>query len=209
MIQGNDLNVTLGCDDLCGLEEDGMLHLNLLHFTLHSTYMHYTDVNEINYCLDGTITRQLYPRWLIPSTDPNAEQICKKKCTQFNGFERGKHRLVIPDIDEAHYNVNDVMTDNNSKNVITKVLFYDSISSPTASGKKKRIISAHIKEFIANLVGVFNKTLTKEEMFMPVEESFTMHCTNWFPTQTNGIDCGLFAVVNCLHIFDTRLQSVL
>ena len=136
-------------DDVCGLDKNGMLCMNLLDFILHSTCMHYTDADEINYCLGGTITRQLFPRLLMPITDPNAEQEFKKKCTQFNGVERGKHRLVIPDIDEAHCNVIDVMIDNNSKNFITKVLFYVSMASPTASGKKKRIIPACIKEFIA------------------------------------------------------------
>ena len=94
-----DLNITLGHDDVCGLEENGMLCMNLLDFILHSTCMHCTDVNEINYCLGGTI----FPRWLMSITDPNADQKFHKKCTTLNGFERGKHRLVIPDIDEAHY----------------------------------------------------------------------------------------------------------
>ena len=106
-----------------------MLHMNLLDFILPSTCMHYTDANDINYCLGGTITRQLFHRWLMPITENDAEQKIHKKCTQFNGFERGKHRLVIPDIDEAHYSVIDVMIDNNSKNFITKVLFYDIINS--------------------------------------------------------------------------------
>ena len=32
---------------------------------------------------------------------------------------------------------------------------------------------------------------TKEEMFMPLEESFTMHCTIGCPTQMIGLNCGL------------------
>ena len=147
-----DLIVTLGHDDVCGLEENGMLCMNLLDFVVHSTCIHYTDANEINYCLGRTITRQLFPRWLMLITTPNADQEFDKKCTTFNGFRRGKHRLVIPDIDKAHYNVIDVMIDNISKNFITKVCFDDSMASPSASGKKKRIIPACIKEFIANLV---------------------------------------------------------
>ena len=156
-----DLNITLGCDYVCGLEENGMLHINLLDFILHSTCMQDTDANEINYCLGGTITRQLFPRWLMPIKDPNAEQKFEKRCTEFNAFERGKHRSVIPDIDQAHYNVVDVMRDNNSKNFITKVLFYDSMASPIASVMKKRIILACNKELIANLLGVFNKFCLK------------------------------------------------
>ena len=129
-----DLNIMLGCDDVCGLEGNGILCMNLLAFILHSTCMHHTDVNEIKYYLGGTIKRQLFPRWLIPFKDPNTEQEFKKKCTlkkctQLNSFERGKHRLVTPDIDEAHYNVIDLMIDNNSKYFISKVLFYDSMTS--------------------------------------------------------------------------------
>ena len=156
-----DLNITLGWDDVCGLEENRMLCMNLLDFILRPTCMHYTDANEINYCLGGTITTQLFPRWLMPITNPNADQKFDKKCTASNGFERGKHRLVIPDIDETHYNVIDVMIDNNSKNFTTKVCFHGSMASPAASGKKKGTIPAHIKEFIANLVGVFNKFCLK------------------------------------------------
>ena len=55
-----DLNITLGYDDVCGLEENGMLCIHLLDFILQSTCVHYTDANEINYCLRGTITRQLF-----------------------------------------------------------------------------------------------------------------------------------------------------
>ena len=199
-----ELSITLGCDDACGLEEDGMLCMNLLDLILHSTCMHYTDVNEINYCMGGSITRQLFPRWLMPITDPNAEQKYEKKCPQFNGFESSKHRLVIPNIDGAHYNVIDVMIDNNSKNVITKVLFYDSMEGPEASGKKKRIIPAHIKEFIANLVGVFNKFCLKLKKKCSCQLKKVLQCIVQIdcPTQMNGIDCGLFAVMNCLNIFD-------
>ena len=52
-----DLNATLGHNDVCRLEENGMLCMNLLDFILHSTCIHYTNVNEINYCLGETITR--------------------------------------------------------------------------------------------------------------------------------------------------------
>ena len=181
-----------------------MLHMNLLDFILHSTCLHYTDVNEINYYLGWTITRQLFPRWFMPITYPNADQKFDKKCTPFIGFERGKHRCVIPDVDEAHYNVIDVIIDNNSKNFIAKVCFYDSMTSPTASGKKNRIIPACTKEFIANLVGVFNKSCFKPkkkcscQLKIVLQHIVQIGC----PTQMNGIDCGLFAVMNCLHIFD-------
>ena len=42
-----DLNITLGCDDVCGLEENGMLQMNLLDFILHATCMHYTRLTSV------------------------------------------------------------------------------------------------------------------------------------------------------------------
>ena len=43
---------------------------------------------------------------------------------------------------------------------------------------------------------------TKEEMFMPVKKVLQCIVQIGCPTQMNGIDCGLFAVMNCSHIFD-------
>ena len=84
------------------------------------------------------------------------------------------------------------------------------MASPTASCKKKRIIPAHIKEFIANLVGVFNKFCLKPKKKHSCQLKKGLRCIVQIGchTQTNGVDCGLFAVMNCLHIFD-GLQSVL
>ena len=65
-----DLKVTLGCDNLCGLDENGMLCINLFNDILHSSCINYTNANDINYCLGGTIMRQLFPRWLCQSTIP-------------------------------------------------------------------------------------------------------------------------------------------
>ena len=112
--------------------------------------------------------------------------------------------MVTPDIDEAYYIVIDVMIDNNFKNFITKVCFYDSMASPTPSGKKKRIIPVCIKEFIANLVGVFNKFGLKpnKKCSYQLKKVLQFIVQIGCPTQTNGIDCGLFAVMNSLHIFD-------
>ena len=96
------------------------------------------------------------------------------------------------------------MIDNNSKNFIAKTCFYDSMASLTASGKKNRIIPAHIKEFIANLVGVFNKFCLKPKKKHSCQLKKVLQCIVQIgcPTWMNGIDCGLFAVMNCLHIFD-------
>ena len=56
-----DLIVKLEPSNLGGLEDDDMLHMNLLDFILHLTCTHYSDANDMNYCLGGTVSRQLLP----------------------------------------------------------------------------------------------------------------------------------------------------
>ena len=75
----------------------------------------------------------------------------------FDGLNKGRHQLIIPDIDNLHYNMIDAMINNNSENFITKVLYYDSLTTPAAKFTKKKTASPQIKEFISSLVGVFNK----------------------------------------------------
>ena len=72
-----DLIIKLHPEDLKGLEHDNMLCMNLLDFILHLTCMHYRDANDINYCLGGTVTRQFFPRMLIPISQPTSEKIKK------------------------------------------------------------------------------------------------------------------------------------
>ena len=86
-----DLNVRLGHDDVRGLVGKSMLHKNLLDYILHSTCMHYNDANDISYCLGGTVTRQLFPRWLMPISNRNVDKKFEKSCMTFDGFDRGKH----------------------------------------------------------------------------------------------------------------------
>ena len=185
-----DFNITLGCDDVCGSRGKWNVTHESIGFYSAFYLMHYTDVNEINYCLGGTITRQLFPRWLMPITEPNAEQKFNKKCTQFNGFERGKHRLVIPDIDEPHHELhNKIVTlwlNGKSNNKWQEEKDYSCLYQGIHCK-----LSWSIQQILSQ---------TKEEMFMPVEKSCNVQIG--CPTQTNGIECGLFVVMNCLHIFD-------
>ena len=66
-------------------------------------------------------------------------------CGNFEGFDKGKHQLIIPDIDNSHYNIIDVMIDDNSDNYITKVLYYDSQERPAARLTTKNTINQEIK----------------------------------------------------------------
>ena len=125
-------------EDLRALEDNNMLHVNLLDFILHLTCMHYNDANGINYCLGGTVARQLFPRMLMPISNPNANQNNLKMCRTFDRFDKGKHQLIITDIDDSHYNVIDVMIDDNSENFITKVSYYDLMTTPATKVARER-----------------------------------------------------------------------
>ena len=61
-----DLFVQLHVEDVAGLIDYGYLRMNLLNFILHSTCTHSHETNEYNYCLGGTITRQLLEQMLMP-----------------------------------------------------------------------------------------------------------------------------------------------
>ena len=83
--------------------------------------------------------------------------------------------MVIPDIDEAHYNVIDVMIDNNSKNFIPKCVSLTKWQVQQQVARKKdysctyQRIHCKPSRSIQQIL-----SQTKKEMFMPVEESFTM-----------------------------------
>ena len=69
-----DLVIKLHPEDLKGLEHEDMLCMNLLDFILHLTCMHYSNANDINYCLGGTVTRQLFPRMPMPISEPKSKK---------------------------------------------------------------------------------------------------------------------------------------
>ena len=68
-----DLIIKLEPDDLTGLQGNDMLQMNQLDFILQLTCTHYTNTNDINYCLDDTFTRQLLQEMLIPISNSNAD----------------------------------------------------------------------------------------------------------------------------------------
>ena len=74
-------------------------------------------------------------------SNPNADKNFKKKCEMFDGFDKGRHWLIIPAIDNLHYNVIDVMINNKVENFITKVLYYDSLTKPAAKLTSKKTTS--------------------------------------------------------------------
>ena len=61
-----DLLVQLHAECVAGLIENGYLRMNLLDFILYLTCMYSHDTSEYNYCLRGTITRQLLEQMLMP-----------------------------------------------------------------------------------------------------------------------------------------------
>ena len=114
----------------------------------------------------------------------------KKRCGSFKEFGKGKHHLIIADIDHSHYNVNDHHQD----------IFPE---RPTTRFTNTQTISQCIKYFIVNLVGVLNKLCLKSTK-CSCNVNQALQCIRQIgcPNQHNRIDCGLFAVMNCLHILD-------
>ena len=66
----------------------------------------------------------------MPIRGVKKQEKFEKLCQQLEGFEKGKHQIVVPDIDKSHYSVIDIIIDNKSPNYIMKVLYYDSLVHP-------------------------------------------------------------------------------
>ena len=148
------------------------------------------------------MTSQLMEQMLMPIKTPNENTKFKKVCRMLEGFDEGKHWFIIPDIDSSRYIMINVMIDNNSDNYITKVLYYDSLERPATRAITKNTINLRIKEFIANLVGAFNKfSLNLKKCSCNLKGVHQNIVQTSCPVE-NGIDCGLFAVMICLYIFN-------
>ena len=74
-----------------GLTDNGYLRMNLLDFILRSTCTYSTDMRDINYCLGGTVTRQLLECMVMPIRGPKKQEKFNKLHKQFQGFDKGKH----------------------------------------------------------------------------------------------------------------------
>ena len=126
-----------------------------------------------------------------------------KLCQQLDGFETGKHQVVIPDIDKSHYSVIDIIIDNDSANYITKVFHYDSLVHPKTRSLTMQHVPAQVKDFIQNFVRVFNKFVLNLKNHSCDASKVLLNVVQvTCPIQQNGIDCGLFAIAICLHIFE-------
>ena len=140
---------------------------------------------------------------LLPFRGVKRQQEFEKLCGQLAGFDTGKHQIIVPNIAQSHHSVIDIMTDNNNLNYITKVLHFDSLVWPKTRSLTMKHIPAQVKEFIHNFVRVINKFVHKMkncscDITKVLKNVVQISC----PLQQNGIDCGLFAVIICLHIFD-------
>ena len=82
-------------------------------------------------------------------------------CQQLEGFEKGKHQVVVPDIDRSHNSVIDITIDNKSPNYTMKMLHYDSLVHPKTRSLTMKHVPAPVKEFIQNFGRVFNKFVLK------------------------------------------------
>ena len=39
----------------------------------------------------------------------------EKLCKQLEGFDEGRHQIIVPDIDKSHYSVIDIIIDNKAQ----------------------------------------------------------------------------------------------
>ena len=74
--------------------------------------------------------RQMLEWMLMPTRGIKKQEKFVKLCQQLDGFEKGKHRVVVPDINKSHYSMIDIIIDNKSPNYITKAFHYDSLVHP-------------------------------------------------------------------------------
>ena len=135
--------------------------MNLLDFILHLTCTYSHDTSDVNYCLGGSITRQLLEQMLMPIRGIKKQEKFARLCQQLEGFEKGKHQVVVPDIDRSHYSMIDIIIDNKSPNYIMKVLHYDSLVHPKTRSLTMKYVPAPVNEFILNFIRVFNKFVLK------------------------------------------------
>ena len=64
-------------------------------------------------------------------------------------------------------------------------------------------VPALVKDFIQNFVRVFNKFVFKIKNILCDASKVLMNTVQVScPIQQNEIDCGLFAIANCLRIFE-------
>ena len=84
-----------------------------------------------------------------------------------------------------------------------KVLYYDSLLWPKMRSLTSKNVPARINKFIHNFIRVFNKFVLKIKNCSCDESKVLKKVVQVScPIQQNGIDCGLFAVIICLHIFE-------
>ena len=86
-----DLFVKLHPEDVAGLIDNGNLRMNLLDFILHLTCTYSHNTSEFNYCLGGTIMRQLLEQMLVPIRGMKKQEKFAKWSKELEGFEKGKH----------------------------------------------------------------------------------------------------------------------
>ena len=194
--------VKLNLEDVKGLIDNGYLRMNLQDFILHLTCTYSCDMRDIKYCLGGTVTRQWLEHMVMLIRRPKKQEKFGKLCNQLEGFDEGRHQIFVPDINKSHYSVIDIIIDKKS-NYIMKVLYYDCPLQPKMKSLTSKNVPARIKKFIHNFIRVFNKFVLKIKNHScdeskVLKEVVQVSC----PVQQNGIDCRLFAVASCLHIFE-------
>ena len=110
----------------------------------------------------------------MPIRGEKKQEKFEKLCQQLEGFDKGRHQIVVPDIDKSHYSVIHIIIDNKSPIYITKVLYYDSLCAA------KNKISHHEKCPSTNQ-GVHSEF---HKRFQQCYQSSQESCTGQLPNST-------------------------
>ena len=91
-----------------------------------------------------------------------------------------------------------IAIDNDSDNYITNAVYYDSLCKPNMRGDSTQ------NHFIScDLAQSFQQVCSQvHELIFNITTVLENTTENPLPQQVNSVNCGLFAMPNCLHIFE-------
>lgn len=185
--------------DIRQLKDGSMLNMRLLDVLLHVSGK--KDTTNLFLASFGTTSQ--FDAFLANKSQYRRLQVGRKK---FVTFRTGRFRLLLPFLKYSHFYLLDVTIDNTkTTDIVEEIKCYDSkkLSSYNTRGSSKSL-TLGMRQFLElfiktwNCYVVYNETRKQLNLKSILEKLQTPEC----PQQQNGVDCGLFVLVNCIHILD-------